>query len=360
MHLLPQPPVTGEFVGYGDKVSVDQDRLAVVERATRNTYVFIRNGYGEPVFESMVELPNDNGPNIQDIRLAGELLLIATGEKLYIYQQEGAEWLLRRTYDEMLSSYEHFDLSGEYLIAGDTSGTNGEQHTVKIFRIDDNFDLGLVLDTENEFTPLNNSGFNSTEGDLLKQVVINGDIAVALIQRLHDTNDTHIGPDAVRTILLFIQRDPIGDTWSVLGQREPYVSAYAENSEFYEVEAEIALDNESIVMSIVDTSPTDQRIEALLLSKDFQGSNTWHPLVALNPEVINSAISAVAVNDDFMSVVIDGLINFIDIETAETQDGDADYHIDLIDNCLINANEDQTDTDNDGYGNRCDADFTND
>ena len=41
-------------------------------------------------------------------------------------------------------------------------------------------------------------------------------------------------------------------------------------------------------------------------------------------------------------------------------DTDGDGVQDNIDNCTLIANASQTDTDNDGYGNRCDADFNND
>ena len=41
-------------------------------------------------------------------------------------------------------------------------------------------------------------------------------------------------------------------------------------------------------------------------------------------------------------------------------DGDGDGVIDGVDNCLARANADQFDTDEDGYGNACDADINND
>lgn len=41
-------------------------------------------------------------------------------------------------------------------------------------------------------------------------------------------------------------------------------------------------------------------------------------------------------------------------------DTDADGVADINDNCLLISNSDQTDTDDDGYGNPCDADFNND
>ena len=45
---------------------------------------------------------------------------------------------------------------------------------------------------------------------------------------------------------------------------------------------------------------------------------------------------------------------------ATTIDSDADGVPDSVDNCILVANPEQTDTDNDGFGNRCDADFNND
>ena len=41
-------------------------------------------------------------------------------------------------------------------------------------------------------------------------------------------------------------------------------------------------------------------------------------------------------------------------------DTDEDGVPDSVDNCTLAANPEQTDTDNDGFGNRCDADFNND
>jgi hypothetical protein len=43
-----------------------------------------------------------------------------------------------------------------------------------------------------------------------------------------------------------------------------------------------------------------------------------------------------------------------------TPDADSDTIPDDLDNCLLTANRRQVDADNDGYGNRCDADFDND
>ena len=45
---------------------------------------------------------------------------------------------------------------------------------------------------------------------------------------------------------------------------------------------------------------------------------------------------------------------------ATAPDGDGDRVVDLRDNCTLVANADQRDTDGDGFGNRCDADFDED
>lgn len=45
---------------------------------------------------------------------------------------------------------------------------------------------------------------------------------------------------------------------------------------------------------------------------------------------------------------------------ANAADLDADGIADAVDNCISAKNSDQTDTDKDGYGNRCDPDFNND
>ncbi|MFK8030013.1 MAG: thrombospondin type 3 repeat-containing protein [Gammaproteobacteria bacterium] len=52
--------------------------------------------------------------------------------------------------------------------------------------------------------------------------------------------------------------------------------------------------------------------------------------------------------------------NFSTIFTELFSDNDGDGVNDSADNCFLVANSDQVDTDNDGYGNACDADFNND
>jgi hypothetical protein len=47
-------------------------------------------------------------------------------------------------------------------------------------------------------------------------------------------------------------------------------------------------------------------------------------------------------------------------DPAFAPDSDGDGVIDLIDNCVLVANRDQRDADNDGYGSMCDADLNND
>jgi hypothetical protein len=43
-----------------------------------------------------------------------------------------------------------------------------------------------------------------------------------------------------------------------------------------------------------------------------------------------------------------------------TVDSDSDSVLDFMDNCSMVVNDSQQDTDNDGYGNACDADFNGD
>jgi hypothetical protein len=54
-----------------------------------------------------------------------------------------------------------------------------------------------------------------------------------------------------------------------------------------------------------------------------------------------------------------GVIHRVSI-AAVAPDGDSDGIVDVRDNCTLVANADQRDTDGDGYGNRCDADFDGD
>ena len=50
--------------------------------------------------------------------------------------------------------------------------------------------------------------------------------------------------------------------------------------------------------------------------------------------------------------------NYIALAGFETiPDSDADQILDFMDNCLIDSNQNQRDTDADGYGNICDPDF---
>ncbi len=56
-------------------------------------------------------------------------------------------------------------------------------------------------------------------------------------------------------------------------------------------------------------------------------------------------------------VATGGLLN---LAGALSPDGDGDSVPDRLDNCAATANADQTDTDDDGYGNACDCDLTND
>lgn len=61
-------------------------------------------------------------------------------------------------------------------------------------------------------------------------------------------------------------------------------------------------------------------------------------------------------------LIFGGAITFLRMDGgfAPAGDGDADGISDRFDNCLEVANVDQRDTDDDGFGNRCDADLTND
>jgi hypothetical protein len=45
------------------------------------------------------------------------------------------------------------------------------------------------------------------------------------------------------------------------------------------------------------------------------------------------------------------------LEVVAPSDRDGDGLLDYVDNCSAHANADQRDTDGDGFGNRCDADF---
>jgi hypothetical protein len=63
-------------------------------------------------------------------------------------------------------------------------------------------------------------------------------------------------------------------------------------------------------------------------------------------------VNATLLGNDWL-LAADGTLSF-------PADGDGDSIRDSQDNCTLIANADQRDTDNDGYGNICDADFNND
>ncbi len=68
-------------------------------------------------------------------------------------------------------------------------------------------------------------------------------------------------------------------------------------------------------------------------------------------QVIDTAASNVGTLNEWCLDIVSG---------PPLPDSDEDGVNDELDNCTVTANSDQIDTDSDGYGNRCDADFNND
>ena len=92
----------------------------------------------------------------------------------------------------------------------------------------------------------------------------------------------------------------------------------------------------------------------------FQGSNIT--LRATPDSGLNFTGWTGAVNSDVspLQVTINAATTITANFCATTLDTDGDLIADDCDNCKLLSNSDQRDTDNDGYGNRCDPDFNND
>ena len=85
------------------------------------------------------------------------------------------------------------------------------------------------------------------------------------------------------------------------------------------------------------------------------GEISWTPSVSQNSETAYKVVVLLVGGDGGVSNVQ------FDIEVGKTYtNSDADSVADNIDNCIDKVNEDQRDSDNDGFGNACDADLNND
>ncbi|NNF66659.1 MAG: hypothetical protein HKM98_04025 [Gammaproteobacteria bacterium] len=108
------------------------------------------------------------------------------------------------------------------------------------------------------------------------------------------------------------------------------------------------------------TQITEELSDGLMICYDYLGPN-------LAPKTMTYQIQAVTGASGEMTHEVYNIVTNQGSREAVTQivftvaaDLDGDGHSDSTDNCLHAANPSQIDTDNDGFGNACDADFDQD
>lgn len=95
--------------------------------------------------------------------------------------------------------------------------------------------------------------------------------------------------------------------------------------------------------------------------------------ILADPDVPGLSVNGLPLTEDFdLAIYIKGdrkptaifdaqlVIEYDCPETINCDDLDEDGIANKMDNCIVHANPEQADTDEDGYGNACDADFNND
>ena len=98
-------------------------------------------------------------------------------------------------------------------------------------------------------------------------------------------------------------------------------------------------------------------------SSQISGGSLNHPVMQVSLNILGSMLIDVTGNQldaSFLGVSGNVLDHFRIVKGPAIPDQDLDGVPDALDDCLIEANPDQLDTDQDGYGNLCDADFDGD
>lgn len=97
---------------------------------------------------------------------------------------------------------------------------------------------------------------------------------------------------------------------------------------------------------------------------DQSSTNYKHPWYTVNGGGAASSghytLTSSVIGQSIASVDVSGVNYFFASGFDSLPNVDNDTVKDFMDNCILIANEDQRDTDGDGYGNRCDGDLNND
>ncbi len=240
----------------------------------------------------------------------------------------------------------------------------------------DDLDLGFFL---SRFAPgkgaINAQSFVSIPNLLNgRQRLVDGESAQEVLDWLIANDQT--GQPGLRQYLIV----DMGDT--------PFLhSVTYTGADNFEFAGGITGSNYAIAGNILSGEAIIQQMEAAFVSTDgWLGEKLMAALQAANEPMADARCANTAALSGYISVtraddVIDmpfmrlnstspnvnvDPINLLQIEFDAfveenfSADADSDGVPDLLDNCINSSNEDQTDTDGDGYGNRCDADFNND
>jgi len=135
----------------------------------------------------------------------------------------------------------------------------------------------------------------------------------------------------------------------------------------------------TVVAPGVDVVSTDLSYGGMALYSTHSGTSLAAPHVSgvaalllsafpdLSPEQVDHALArgaqdlgAAEADDDYGAGVVDAVAAYDQALCVAGADGDGDGFADVCDNCFEAVNPDQRDTNDDGYGNVCDADLNDD
>jgi len=115
---------------------------------------------------------------------------------------------------------------------------------------------------------------------------------------------------------------------------------------------------------VLGPSPDSGAVYSVVGSSSLiSGGSLNHPVMQVSLNILGSLLIDVAGNQldaSFLGVSGNVLDHFRIVKGPAILDQDQDGVEDPLDDCLIDANPDQLDSDQDGYGNLCDADFDGD